>query len=58
MIHTGSKLTASVREVSQMGGNQIFAFITHNLLYQQSFQNIERLPLTELITTNTISNVS
>lgn len=58
MIHTGSKLIETVKQIKQMGGNEIFAFITHNLLYPQSFQNIERLAISELITTNTISNVN
>ena len=58
MIHTGTKLNATVKQLRQMGCNQIFAFITHNLLYPQSFQNIEKLNINELITTNTISSVS
>jgi ribose-phosphate pyrophosphokinase len=58
MIHSGTKLTETIKEVKQMGANEIFAYITHNLLTQQSFQNIDNLPLSELITTNTISNVN
>jgi ribose-phosphate pyrophosphokinase len=58
MIHTGSKLTATVRRLRKMGCNQIFAFITHNLMSSQSFQNIEKLQVNEVITTNTISSVS
>lgn len=57
MIHTGSKLSATVSNLRKMGCNKIYAFITHNLLYPQSFQNIEKLSINELITTNTISTV-
>ena len=57
MIHTGTKLTNTVKLLRQMECGEIVAFITHNLLYAQSFQNIEKLPINELVTTNTISNV-
>jgi phosphoribosylpyrophosphate synthetase len=57
MIHTGNKLITAVNHLKLLGANEIYAFITHNLLYPQSFQNIEKLNITELITTNTISTV-
>ncbi len=56
-IHSGTKLTQCVRELKKMGAGNIYAFITHNLLYSESFQKIENLPITELITTNTIQSV-
>ncbi len=58
MIHTGTKLSTTVKQVKQMGGRKIYAFITHNLLYPQSFMNLKKLPITELVTTNTILNVN
>jgi phosphoribosylpyrophosphate synthetase len=57
MIHTGAKLASAANQIKQMGANEIYSFITHNLLFQQSFQKVDKLPLNELITTNTISNV-
>ena len=57
MIHTGSKLISCVKELRKMGATNIHAFITHNLLYPESFRKVESLPITELITTNTIPNV-
>ena len=57
MIHTGTKLISAVLQLKQMGANEVYGFITHNLLYPQSFQNIEKLNISGLITTNTISNV-
>ncbi len=40
-----------------MGAANINAFITHNLLYTESFRKVESLPIDELITTNTLPNV-
>ena len=57
MIHTGSKLNRTVKILKQMECNEIFAFITHNLIDKQSFPQVERMAFTELITTNTISSV-
>ncbi len=57
MIHTGTKLTESIKLIRQMGGKNIYAYITHNLLNIQSFGKIEKLSIQELITTNTIANV-
>ena len=57
MIHTGSKLISCVREMKKRGATNIHAFITHNLLFPESFRKVESLPITELITTNTIPNV-
>ena len=39
------------------GANDVYAFVTHNLLDRRSFQAIELLPINELVTTNTIINV-
>jgi phosphoribosylpyrophosphate synthetase len=57
MIHTGSKLISCVKELRKMGAANINAFITHNLLYTESFRKVESLPIDELITTNTLPNV-
>lgn len=57
MIHTGSKLNNCVKEVRKTGKNNIYAFITHNLLTPKSFEEVEKLSISELVTTNTISNV-
>jgi phosphoribosylpyrophosphate synthetase len=50
-------LISCVKELKKRGATNIHAFITHNLLYPESFRKIESLPITELITTNTIPNV-
>ncbi len=57
MIHSGAKLISCVKELKKMGAANINAFITHNLLYPESFRKVEILPITELITTNTVPNV-
>jgi len=57
MIQTGSKLISCVKELRKMGAANINAFITHNLLYTESFRKIENLPIDELVTTNTLPNV-
>jgi ribose-phosphate pyrophosphokinase len=58
MMHSGTKLTNTVKHVRQNGAGNIHAFITHNLLTPQTFNEIDKLPIKELITTNSISNVS
>ena len=58
MIHSGSTLAKTTKVMDSFGAANIYSFITHNLLYQQSFQKVENLPIAELVTTNTLTSVS
>jgi ribose-phosphate pyrophosphokinase len=58
MVHSGKTLANTTRVLNGLGAANIYAFVTHNMLNQQSFQKVENLPIVELVTTNTISNVN
>lgn len=58
IIHTATKITRATHIAKESGANCIYSFVTHNLLNRKSFQAIELLPINELVTTNSISNVN
>jgi phosphoribosylpyrophosphate synthetase len=58
MVETGKTLSNTTKILYNLGAANIYAFVTHNLLNQASFQKVENLPIVELVTTNTVTNVN
>ena len=57
MIHTGTKLSDTVKYIKKMGCNHIYSFITHNLIIPKTYKKLDGLPINEIVTTNTINHV-
>jgi ribose-phosphate pyrophosphokinase len=53
-VDTGGSICNAVRVVHECGAREIYLSFTHALLSGKAFDRLEKLPITEIVTTNTV----